>query len=247
MANQVWRVVFVPGRNEDSGGWSSAIVPVAAGLIVTMMIEAYLLISLRRTRQLERLTKELQTTAAALVEKGDKLAHIARHDPLTGLRNRAAFAEDAFKTVATRAPAGRIAVLMLDLDGFKIVNDTLGHAAGDRLICEVSRRLNEGVRAEDVIARLGGDEFAIVQANAPQPEAAEELARCLIDLVSRPYCVADRDVKVGVSIGVAICRSGIFEIDGMLRRADKALYRAKLTGRGTRRLAVDNGWEIEAA
>ena len=247
MANQVWRVIFVPGRNEFVGGWSSAIVPVAAGLIVTMMIEAYLLISLRRTRQLERLTKELQTTAAALVEKGDKLAHIARHDPLTGLRNRAAFAEDAFKIVTMRTATGRMAVLMLDLDGFKTVNDTLGHAAGDQLLCEVSRRLNEGVRTDDVIARLGGDEFAIVQANAPQPEAAEELARCLIDLVSRPYPIADRDVKVGVSIGVAICRAGIFEIDSMLRRADKALYRAKLTGRGTWRLAADNGWEIEAA
>jgi diguanylate cyclase (GGDEF)-like protein len=124
---------------------------------------------------------------------------------------------------------------------------TMGHAAGDQLLCEVSRRLNEGVRADDVIARLGGDEFAIVQANAPQPETAEELASRLLDLVSRPYRIADRNVKVGVSIGIAICRAGIFEIDGMLRRADKALYRAKLTGRGTWRLVADNGWEFEAA
>lgn len=238
MANQTWSVVFVPANKIGHGIWQwPAFLSLCIGLIVTGMVEAYLVISMRRTAQLERLTDRLRTTAKTLGEKGEKLAHLARHDPLTGLPNRAAFAEDTLSISARGSEKIPIAVLMLDLDRFKAVNDTLGHAAGDRLLCKVADRLRANLRQGDVIARLGGDEFAIVQAHILQPEAAESLARRLVDVLCQPYNIVGQKVEIGVSIGIAVATIVGADIDTMLREADRALYTAKLDGRGTWRFA----------
>jgi diguanylate cyclase (GGDEF)-like protein len=114
----------------------------------------------------------------------------------------------------------------------------MGHAAGDLLLCEVALRLRENVREGDIVARLGGDEFVIVQAEESQLDAAEKLADRLVAALSRPYRIFDRDVDVGASIGVAICGGTELEIDHMLRRADRALYSAKIAGRGRWHLSV---------
>ena len=239
MADQIWGVIFVPEQVSTLGRLSPGLLPFGLGLLITGMIEAYLLLSMRRTAQLERLTEELHVTAQTLAERGEKLTYLARHDPLTRLLNRTGFAEDTFRFASRGGDRACVAVLMLDLDRFKEVNDTLGHAAGDLLLCQVAQRLRENVRQHDLIARLGGDEFVVVQTEGAQPETAKMAAERLVDVLGRRYDVFNQQVDIGVSIGIAICGSSELEIDHMLRRADRALYCAKISGRGT--------WHLSAA
>jgi diguanylate cyclase (GGDEF)-like protein len=124
------------------------------------------------------------------------------------------------------------ALLLLDLDRFKAVNDTLGHAIGDKLLCRVVDRLRATVRKSDLVARLGGDEFAILQRSPKQPDAAKALAQRLVDLVGRTYLVDDHILNIGVSIGIALPPTDGTDPDRLLKSADLALYRAKEEGRG---------------
>jgi diguanylate cyclase (GGDEF)-like protein len=124
-----------------------------------------------------------------------------------------------------------MAVLCLDLDNFKTVNDRLGHAIGDRLLCWVAGRLRECVGENDTVARLGGDEFAVLQ-SGPQPESAERLARRLVEIVSRPPPFDDQLVHSGISVGIAIAPTDGVEAEQLMKCADLALYRAKARGRG---------------
>ena len=167
-------------------------------------------------------------------------AALARQEPLTGLCNRVGLHDrlDAALAEADRTGAP-LAVLMLDLDRFKAVNDTLGHPVGDALLRKVAERLRKATRSGDVVARLGGDEFAIIQggpySGAEQPQAAEALARRLVDLVGRTYVVDGHMLNVGVSVGVALSPVDGRDADDLLKHADLALYRAKAEGRGTYR------------
>jgi diguanylate cyclase len=220
LADQRWGVTFISESGLGAGLWQwPALLALAAGLTITAMVEAYLVMSMRRTAQLERLAEELRIAARTLEERGEKLAHVARHDPLTGLPNRMAFAEDALRIASGGPEKTHVAVLMLDLDRFKAVNDTMGHAAGDELLRKVADKLRENLRQGDIVARLGGDEFAIIQVNVRQPQAAETLARRLIEVLCQPYEIFGRHVEVGVSIGIATAEINEFEIDPMLRQA----------------------------
>ena len=159
-----------------------------------------------------------------------RLFHIARHDDLTGLPNRLLFGEhlDAlFAPGSVRAPA---AMLCLDLDRFKTINDTLGHPVGDALLQGVAERLRACCREDDFVARLGGDEFAIVQMGE-QPNAAASLAQRLVDAIADPFELDDYTVEVGLSVGVALAATSP-SADELLKCADLALYRAKADGRG---------------
>jgi diguanylate cyclase (GGDEF)-like protein len=163
----------------------------------------------------------------------ERIRHMARHDALTDLPNRLQFKEqftEALKRVARRES---VAVLCLDLDRFKCVNDTLGHAVGDLLLKQVSRRLFECVRKTDFVARFGGDEFAMVQAGSEQPQGATAMARRIIEALSAPYEVESHQIIIGVSIGIAVAPSDGADTDILLKNADMALYRAKNDGRGT--------------
>ena len=170
-------------------------------------------------------------------------AALARQEPLTGLCNRVGLHDHLHAALTEAARTGApLAVLMLDLDRFKSVNDTLGHPVGDALLRKVAERLRRATRREDVVARLGGDEFAILQvgahSGAAQPEAAEAaeaLARRLVDLVGRTYVVDGHMLNVGVSVGVALSPADGADADDLLKHADLALYRAKAEGRGTYR------------
>ena len=164
-----------------------------------------------------------------------QLAHMARHDPLTGLSNRAAFREAADRESARRLPGNSVAVLCLDLDHFKHVNDTFGHSTGDALLCAVAARLRGAIRASDMAIRLGGDEFAIVQVGVDQPSQAADLAARLIDIMSRPFELGIHQVIVGTSVGIAYSQAYGVDTDALLKSADMALYRAKADGRGTYR------------
>jgi diguanylate cyclase (GGDEF)-like protein len=135
-----------------------------------------------------------------------------------------------------RAKRGeRLAVLCLDLDRFKSVNDTLGHPIGDRLLIAAADRLRQCVRDNDIVARLGGDEFAIVQTGSAEPTDATTLAARLIETISTPYELDGHQVVVGLSIGIAVAPNDGLDPDQLLKNADIALYRAKADGRGTYR------------
>jgi diguanylate cyclase (GGDEF)-like protein len=162
-----------------------------------------------------------------------RVAHMAQHDALTDLPNRVLFHDNMNEGLArVGANGGAMAVLCLDLDNFKIVNDRAGHAIGDRLLCWVADRLRECVNEADTVARLGGDEFAVLQCD-PQPGATERLARRLVEIIGRPPAFDGHLVHSGVSIGVAVAPVDGLEADELMKCADLALYQAKARGRGT--------------
>jgi diguanylate cyclase (GGDEF)-like protein/PAS domain S-box-containing protein len=161
------------------------------------------------------------------------IAKLARTDVLTGLANRMTFSDHLRQAFAAAQRGSRaFAVLYLDLDRFKEVNDTLGHHAGDRLLQEVSRRLRDVTREIDLVARLGGDEFAIVQTGIDDSAAAGTLAEKLIEIVSAPYVIDGNDLRIGISIGISLYDGNTGGPDALLKQADQALYRAKHAGRG---------------
>jgi diguanylate cyclase (GGDEF)-like protein len=158
------------------------------------------------------------------------MVHQAMHDALTGLPNRALFLDRLEHALAraTRASSD-VAVLFLDLDRFKTVNDSLGHAAGDELLCTVAERISGCMRAADTAARLGGDEFAVLLEDLDSTREAVGVAERVIEALETPIVVAGREVLVGASIGVAFGRHGA---EDLLRHADVAMYRAKALGKG---------------
>ncbi|MDP3897422.1 MAG: EAL domain-containing protein [Mesorhizobium sp.] len=164
-----------------------------------------------------------------------KMVHMARHDPLTNLPNRRLFHEELEHALSHAEAGEKIAVLFLDIDHFKSVNDSLGHPVGDELLRAVTQRLLGAVRAADTIARLGGDEFAIVQAHAAQPSNSTILAARLIEIMAVPFLIAGNEVVIGTSIGIALSPDDGTEPQQLLRNADMALYRAKEDGRGIHR------------
>jgi diguanylate cyclase (GGDEF)-like protein/PAS domain S-box-containing protein len=157
-------------------------------------------------------------------ELQDRLRHEAYHDALTGLANRALFRE----RLAAAAADGQPSILFLDLDGFKEVNDSLGHAAGDQLLIQLGRRLGDRMPPECTVARLGGDEFAVITTDLP---SAEQLAATILDDLAAPFRVGARDLHVGAAIGVASSLDA-GDIEQLQRNADLAMYRAKDAGGG---------------
>lgn len=164
-----------------------------------------------------------------------RIDYMALHDALTTLPNRVLFRIHLDRELAGVKRGDHLAVLFLDLDRFKAVNDTLGHHAGDALLQAVAGQLKAAVRESDVVARLGGDEFAIIQTKTEQPTSARALARRLLDVLSDPYEVDGFQVVVGVSIGIALAPADGVAGEHLLKNADLALYRAKAEGRGTYR------------
>jgi diguanylate cyclase (GGDEF)-like protein len=161
---------------------------------------------------------------------------MARQDPLTGLPNRTLMRERLAEEYArVAAEGGSFAVLCLDLDRFKNVNDTLGHQAGDALLALAARRIAATVGRGDVVARLGGDEFAVIQIGGAQPQDAAALAERLIEAVRHPFDLQPQLVSIGLSVGGAVAPADGRDPDGILRSADLALYRAKTSGRNTSR------------
>ena len=164
----------------------------------------------------------------------DQIRYLAMHDSLTGLPNRLQLRQHLDRAVARAKRHGHLmAVLCLDLDRFKNVNDTLGHATGDALLAEVSARLRESVRESDLVGRLGGDEFAIVAEDLDAPEDAMRLARRVCAALGEPYHVNEHEVTSSGSIGIAIGPHDSEAPDALLKNADLALYRAKEDGRNT--------------
>ena len=173
---------------------------------------------------------DYEVMMAALRAQEESLRNAALHDHLTGLPNRVLL-EDRMEQAerrAARQPGYRFAILLLDLDGFKAVNDSLGHAAGDVLLVEVARRLTGLLRKSDTVARLGGDEFVVLLDGA---SAFETVIENITAAISAPFFLDGERVAVGCSIGVAVSGEGGADPDHLLREADAAMYKAKSAGK----------------
>src|SRR6478735_2318100 len=162
-----------------------------------------------------------------------RISHLARYDELTELPNRVNFRDEIGHLLAIQQGAEQLsALLFIDLDQFKQINDTLGHPCGDRLLCAVANRLREMLRPEDFVARFGGDEFVVFQQNIHSAEDAAGLAKRIVDRLSERYKIDNHLVEIGASVGIAVTSPGV-SADTLLKNADMALYRAKADGRGT--------------
>jgi diguanylate cyclase (GGDEF)-like protein len=181
-------------------------------------------------RRLQDLAKEMKGRAAA-----EELARkLARVDPLTGLPNRRLFTENLDDALRRTTSEGcRTVVMMLDLDGFKAINDTYGHAAGDRTLLEVGERMSGVMRADTLLARVGGDEFGIVLPNVTSLDDPAGLARRIIATVAEPFMIGSTATALGIGIGIAVAPDDGSDHDELVRRADLALYRAKAEGQST--------------
>jgi diguanylate cyclase (GGDEF)-like protein len=180
-------------------------------------------------RRYQDFSREIKARRSAELEA----RKLARHDPLTGLPNRRFFAEKLDECLRNVSEAQRVAILMLDLDGFKIVNDTHGHAVGDEALREFAQRVSVILRADEILARIGGDEFAIIMPKIGSLDEPTNLARRIAAAVAEPFMIDGAAAELGVGIGISIAPNDGTEPDELLKRADRALYRAKGAGRSS--------------
>jgi diguanylate cyclase (GGDEF)-like protein len=242
--SSLWGLLDVPGEREppaqppaNDTGWrvrsnalqgTLALAQLHTTLAQEFAVRDALLREIGEARgELERVRQELAGTQVQALQA----RHRASHDALTELPNRACFHDRLAHLLATAEPQS-LAVLFLDLDGFKPINDTHGHAAGDELLRIVARRLARAMRREDMVGRLGGDEFACLLGGLATRAQALFLATKLRHAVQAPCQIGDCVVSVGVSIGVAVCPDDGSSADELLLKADMAMYRAKRAGEG---------------
>lgn len=191
--------------------------------VVFVLSAAMVVYGLRRYQDVSH---EIKARISAELEARD----LARHDPLTGLPNRRFFAEKLDEYLHGASDTQRLAVLMLDLDGFKTVNDTYGHATGDKALSEFARRVAILLRADSVLARIGGDEFAIIMPKIGSLDDPTNLARRIAAAVAEPFVIDNSTAEFGVGVGIAIAPNDGTDPDELVKRADRALYRAKGAG-----------------
>jgi diguanylate cyclase (GGDEF)-like protein len=192
--------------------------------VVFVMSFGFAIFSYRRVREL---AVEMKARRGAELEA----KKLARHDPLTGLPNRRFFVETLGEVLQTTTGGSRAAVLMLDLDGFKSVNDAYGHAVGDQTLIEFAQRVSAIMRAGAVFTRIGGDEFAVILPDINSLDGPTALARRIVGAVAEPFSIGAISASVGVGVGIAIAPSDGMDPELLVQRADRALYRAKSEGR----------------
>ncbi len=185
---------------------------------------------------LRRANEDLDRRLGELHQAEDELKRLARYDSLTGLPNRAFFLETLAQALSrSERRKARLALVFADLDGFKAVNDTLGHSAGDLMLRMVAERLRACTRKSDVVARIGGDEFTILVQDLARPDDASLVAQGVLDALSRSFHLNERDVPMSASIGISVYPEDGREGEALLRHADLAMYRAKSEGKSTYR------------
>ena len=186
----------------------------------------------QRLQDLERINAELELEIKERKQAEQRAHELSTRDPLTNLLNRRALIQQLEHAVASSDRSGTgFALLFLDLDKFKPINDTYGHETGDELLRQVAARLMAAVRVADIVARLGGDEFAMLQLYPPSPANGGVLAEKLLRELAQPFLVSEREVRISASIGIAVCPVDAASPDGLMKKADLALYHAKSAGR----------------
>lgn len=187
-----------------------------------------------RTEELNSTNLFLQKQIEERLQAQQQLEHDAQHDSLTGLANRVLFNSRLELALASkqRYTNSNFAVIFIDLDRFKQINDSLGHMAGDQFLKEVASRISSCIRGHDLLARLGGDEFVVLFDNYDSPTDVQEISARIISSVAQPFNIDNKDMYSGASIGIAYIESGYQTADEVLRDADAAMYQAKSLGRG---------------
>jgi diguanylate cyclase (GGDEF)-like protein len=179
-----------------------------------------------------------------LKKTNEQVLHLAHHDTLTGLPNRILFYDRLNQAMArARRDNELIGILYLDLDGFKLVNDTQGHNIGDALLREASKRIMECIRDSDTVARMGGDEFTVILCNGRTPEHIDRVARKIIDAIDSPFLLDGKSCSVSVSIGISFYPNHGETPDQLVKIADSAMYKAKQSGKNccrTAELVIDH-------
>ncbi len=209
------------------GSW----IALAVGVVLTILI-AFLLATVRRN--------------ATTIERLEKIEHDARHDMLTGLVNRAGLSDELHQRIADRRTNNLVGVILLDLDRLKVVNDSIGHSAGDEVLNTVADRLRECVREEDIVGRFGGDEFVIISSGVPAISDLTNLADRILESLKEPATLSDESQQmISASIGIAYFSKGEATAEDLLRDADVAMYKAKEAG-GSRYVVFDAELREEA-
>ncbi|MEM8988680.1 MAG: diguanylate cyclase [Pseudomonadota bacterium] len=184
-------------------------------------------------KKLKHANAELEETLFETETVKQEFERLASEDPLTGLANRSRFEGSLSDALAQAARSGEdVGVIMIDLDKFKAINDTMGHAAGDTLLKQVAERMKHTVRATDTVARLGGDEFAVIAQHLHDHRDTASVVKKLLTSLNKTYHIEGKDVQAGASFGVAVTSPGDCDAEELVRCADAALYRAKQAGRG---------------
>ncbi|GAB7047541.1 hypothetical protein JCM9534A_26670 [Catenuloplanes indicus JCM 9534] len=247
-----------PDARQDAPGWVVLpYVPLGLALVTSVSVTVrdgepgtflycltVALVALVTARQLISardnlvLNRRLNRALGVLRDREAQLEHQAFHDPLTGLANRVLFEERARHAIAHQDRSGEaMALIYIDLDGFKDVNDGLGHQAGDALLAQVATRLTQCVRASDTVARLGGDEFAVLCERMAAAGDDEIVAARIVERLSDPFDLSGTPAVIGASVGLARRQPHVSGLEALLRAADAAMYRAKTTGKGRVSLA----------
>jgi len=191
-------------------------------------------LQLQQMRDLQRVNAALESEIVERRQAEARAHELATRDPLTGLMNRRSLAERLEHAVAMAARYGqRLALLFLDLDGFKTINDTLGHEAGDELLLQVAQRISDVVRESDIVSRLGGDEFVVLMENLPSYAAAAEVGRKIIAAIERPFPLSGHQTRTSASVGISLFPQDGTTMQTLMRNADLAMYHAKQEQRGT--------------
>jgi len=220
-----------------AGGRAAVLAPVAhehgARGMLCAMAEGHMSLGAEETRFLAAAASVLSAGLKRIESEG-RLAFLAQFDALTGLPNRALLADRFAQTIVqARRRGAQLGALFIDLDEFKLVNDSLGHGAGDELLKDIARRLQASVRSGDTVARIAGDEFAIVLADLTRPEDAAVVAQKLIEALADPIDVRGHEVFVTASVGIALFPTDGNDAEALLAAADAAMYRAKQAGRNS--------------
>jgi len=186
----------------------------------------------RMEEDLKRTAEELIRSNTELKISEDRLRYLAYHDQLTGLPNRKHFHESIIQSIEWAASNKQlVALLFLDLDGFKEVNDTRGHDMGDLLLKVVAKRLTGCLRGSDTVSRLGGDEFTVILPGIPKPEDAAIVAEKIVRTLAKGFILEGHTIYITVSIGISIYPLDGENMDALMKNADSAMYRAKQLGR----------------
>jgi diguanylate cyclase (GGDEF)-like protein len=220
LERQLRRLGLAPDTPPDPAGWARFLERVSASY---------------RESEADRYTLErsIEVSSDEMRALHDVLSRQARQDTLTGLPNRAALVELLRAALdGSRLIGSAVAVLFIDLDGFKMVNDSLGHPVGDELLVRVAERIQATIRSRDVVARLGGDEFVVILRDVDGYATATATAERIVDQIGRPFRIGGNNTAIGASIGIALANADALSVDDLLRKADMAMYEAKAGGRG---------------